>query len=230
MNKLFGYGLLAATLAAPLHASANPVNWIDWNGNLAKSGTLVQNGQTIDVTYTGAAGTPHTDYFTKFPTAYLSDEVSNGPGTNGFLHLSGGKYALQHHIHFSSAVVDPYLAIVSLGASGNGATFNFSNVSSIDLISEGRGYFGDGSLTVSGGTVTGVEGHGVVRLNGTFTDLYFTTPVFENWYGGAFGAAAVAPVPEPGTWGMLVAGGAVLGLMGRRRDGKVASGKFGLPA
>lgn len=226
MKQLFGLGLLAAALSAPLQAAADPVNWINWNGDLAKSGTLVQDGKTIDVTYTGAAGTPHSDYFTHYPAAYLSDEVSNGPGTSGFLHLSGGEYALQHHVHFSSAVVNPYIAFISLGASSKAATFTFQDVASIDLVSEGRGYWGDGELTVTGSTVYGKEGHGVIRLNGTFTDLYFTTPVFENWYGAAIGGAAVSPVPEPGTWGMLMAGGLVLALAGRRRAGA----KFTRPA
>ncbi|QBE67219.1 PEP-CTERM sorting domain-containing protein [Pseudoduganella lutea] len=121
-----------------------------------------------------------------------------------------------HHLHFSEAVVNPYLAIVSLGRDGSAATFNFANVSDITLVSEGDGYYGDGELSIAGGTVTGIEGHGVVRLNGSYTDLYFTTPVSEYWYGASFGAAVTA-VPEPGTWGMLLAGGAMLGLMGRRR-------------
>lgn len=219
MKQLFGLGLLAAALSAPLHAAADPVSWINWDGNLAKNGTMVQDGKTIEVTYTGAAGTPHTDYFTRYPDTYLSDEISNGPGTSGFLHLSGGKYALKHHVHFSSAVVNPYIAFISLGASSEAASFIFQDVTSIDLLSEGRGSWGDGELTVVGNTVSGKEGNGVIRLNGTFTDLYFTTPVFENWYGAAIGAAAVSPVPEPGTWGMLMAGSVVLALAGRRRAG-----------
>ncbi|MBB3225297.1 PEP-CTERM sorting domain-containing protein [Pseudoduganella umbonata] len=226
MKQLFGLGLLAAALSAPLHAAADPVSWINWNGNVAKNGTMVQDGKTIDVAYTGAAGTPHTDYFTRFPGTYLSDEVGNGPGTNGFLHLSGGTYAQQHHVHFSSAVVNPYIAFISLGASSQAASFTFQDVASIDLLSEGQGSWGDGELTVVGNTVSGKEGNGVVRLNGTFTDLYFTTPVFENWYGAAIGGAAVSPVPEPGTWRMLMAGGLVLALAGRRR----AAGKFTRPA
>lgn len=214
MKKLFGPGLLAATLAVPLHASADPVSWIDWSG---KAGSIVQDGKTIDVAYTGAAGISHSDYFSGFPTTFTSDEVSNGPGSNGFLQLSGGASAQHHHIHFSSAVVNPYVAFLSLGAFNGAATFTFQGVNKIDLLSQGSGPWGGGGLTVSGNVVSGAEGNGVVRLNGTFTDLYFTTPVYENWYGAAIGAAEVSPVPEPGTWGMLLAGGAVLALVGRRR-------------
>jgi PEP-CTERM motif len=223
MKHLFGLGLLAAALSTPLAASADPVSWIDWNG---KAGTLVQNGKTVDVTYTGAAGISHSDYFSGYSQAFTSAEVSNGPGSNGFLQLTGGQGAQQHHIHFSSAVVNPYVTFLSLGAFSDPASFTFQDVGSIGLISKGPANWGNGELTVTGNTVFGKEGSGVVRLNGTFTDLYFTTPVYENWYGATFGAAAVAAVPEPGTWGMLLAGGTVLALAGRRRTNR----KFTQPA
>lgn len=213
MNKLIGSGLAAVALAAPLCAAADPVSWVDWNGF---TGTFTQNGQDIAVTYAGDAnGVSHADYFSAFAGAYLSSEVSNGPADNGFVWFDGGT-EIVHHLHFSSAVTNPYLALISLGQSGVEATLNFSNVASIDLVSEGAGQYGNGTLTVAGGIVSGREGHGVVRLNGTYTDLYFTTPVYEYWYGAALGAP-VAAVPEPGTWTMLLAGAAVLGLLGRRR-------------
>jgi hypothetical protein len=78
-------------------------------------------------------------------------------------------------------------------------------------------------LKVAGNSVIGEEGSGVIRLYGTFTDLYFTAPVYEDWYGMTVGVTSA--VPEPGTWGMLAAGGAVLGLMGRRRR----NDKLGVP-
>jgi hypothetical protein len=213
MKKLIGSGLLAAALAAPLYASAaDTVDWINWTG---LNGTLVQNNQTIDVTFSATSlGLTHADYFTG-EAAYISAEVTNGPGTDGMFSFVGGTDVV-HHLHFSEAVVNPYLAIVSLGRDGSAASFNFTNVDSITLVSEGDGYYGDGELSIAGGTVTGLEGHGVVRLNGTYTDLYFTTPTSEYWYGASFGAAVVA-VPEPSTWGMLAVGGAMLGMLGRRR-------------
>jgi hypothetical protein len=213
MKKLIGSGLLAAALAAPLSASAaDSVDWINWTG---LAGTVVQDGNTIDVTFSSnSLGLTHADYFTG-QAAYTSAEVTNGPGTDGMFSFVGGTSAV-HHLHFSEAVVNPYMAIVSLGSSGIAASFNFSNASDITLVSEGHGYYGDGELSIAGGTVTGLEGHGVVRLNGSFTDLYFTTPANEYWYGASFGVP-VAAVPEPGTWGMLVVGGAMLGMLGRRR-------------
>lgn len=213
MKKLIGSGLLAAALATSLHASAaDTVDWIDWTG---LAGSLVQNGNVIDVTFSNdSLGLTHADYFTGYE-AYTSAAVTNGPGTDGMFSFVGGTNVV-HHLHFSEAVVNPYMAIVSLGRSGVAASFNFANVSDITLVSEGAGYYGDGELSVAGGTVSGIEGHGVVRLNGTFTDLYFTTPVDEYWYGASFGAP-IAAVPEPGTWCMLLAGGAMLGMVGRRR-------------
>ncbi|WP_338769752.1 PEP-CTERM sorting domain-containing protein [Massilia sp. METH4] len=212
-----GPGLLAAVLFTPLAAMADPVSWIDWNG---KAGSLVQNGATIEVTYTGGANISHADYFSGFPGTYVSDEVSNGPGGNGFLQLVGGSSMLQHHIHFSSAVVNPYIALLSVGAGGEAATFTFHDVASIELLSKGSNAWGNGELAVAGNVVSGKEGNGLIRLNGTFTDLYFTTPVYENWYGAAIGAAAVSAVPEPGTWGMLAAGSLVLALARRRQNAR----------
>ncbi|WP_338769750.1 PEP-CTERM sorting domain-containing protein [Massilia sp. METH4] len=214
MKKLIGSGLLAAAVAAPLSASAaDTVDWFNWTG---LTGTAVQNGTNIDATFTATSlGLTHADYFTGEDDAYLSAEVTNGPGTDGMFSFAGGTEVV-HHVHFSKAVVNPYLAIVSLGSEATAASFNFANVSSITLVSEGDGYYGDGELSIAGGTITGFEGHGVVRLNGTFTDLYFTTPDNEYWYGASFGIP-VSAVPEPGTWAMLAMGGAVLGLVGRRR-------------
>lgn len=214
MNKLIGLGLVAAALAAPLQAFAeDTVDWVNWTGN---AGVAVQNGTTVDVTFTNLSlGLTHADYFTGYDGAYISTEVTNGPGTDGMFSFVGGTSAV-HHVHFSTDVVNPYLAIVSLGQSGIPASFNFSNVDSMTLISEGAGVYGNGELSISEGTISGIEGHGVVRLNGTFTDLYFTTPVSEYWYGASFGIPVTA-VPEPGTWCTLLAGGAMLGLLGRRR-------------
>ena len=214
MLKLIGLGLLATAMAAPLHAAAeDTVDWVDWT-NFA--GSVSQNGKTIGVTFTGTAlDNTHADWFTGHEGAYITPEVSNAPGTEGILTFVGGDATL-HHIHFSEAVKNPYLAIVSLGAANYTSSFNFQNVDSITLISEGAGYFGDGKIEIAGGTVSGEEGHGVVRLNGTFTDLYFTTPVNEYWYGATLGVQ-VSAVPEPGSWCMLLAGGAMLGMLGRRR-------------
>lgn len=214
MKNLIGLGLLATAMAAPLHAAADDtVDWVDWT-NLA--GTVTQNGKTVGVTFTGnALDNTHADWFTGYDGAYITPEVTNAPGTEGILTFTGGDTTV-HHIHFSEAVTNPYLAIVSLGAKDYASSFNFQNVDSITLISEGQGYYGDGKIEIAGSTVSGEEGHGVVRLNGTFTDLYFTTPVSEFWYGTTIGVPVTA-VPEPGTWCMLLAGGAMLGMLGRRR-------------
>jgi hypothetical protein len=222
MNKLFGYGLLAATLAAPLHASAADINWVQWSGT---TGTVSQNGVDIDVAFDGASiGTTASNYYSGYPGAYVSAEVGNGPGTNGTLTFSGGNAAVVHHIAFSSAVVDPYIAFVSLGSSSTLASIDFVNADSIDLISSGAGPWGNGTATLAGNVLTGYEGNGVLRLNGTYTDLYFTTPNYEYWYGATVGIAAA--VPEPGTWAMLLAGGALLGLVGRRREKFAPGVKF----
>ncbi|HEX4165361.1 MAG TPA: hypothetical protein VHZ55_07795 [Bryobacteraceae bacterium] len=56
-------------------------------------------------------------------------------------------------------------------------------------------------MTVSGNTVLGAEGNGVLRFNGTFSQLTWTNPSFENYYAftlGVAGQAGPAVIPEPG--------------------------------
>ncbi|QGZ40763.1 putative secreted protein with PEP-CTERM sorting signal [Pseudoduganella flava] len=223
MKKAMGIALLASSaILAPLHAYAAQVDWVQWNST-GSAGSFSQGGVSIGVTANAQLkGVDYTDYYSAFPGTYLSAAVSNGPGTDGVLQFTGGSSAV-HHISFSQAVVNPYIAIISLGQASEQASFDFVDVGNISLISSGPGNWGNGMLRVEGGSVIGEEGSGVIRLSGTFTDLYFTTPVYEDWYGMTVGVAAA--VPEPGTWGMLAAGGAVLGLMGRRRR----NDKLGLP-
>ena len=52
-------------------------------------------------------------------------------------------------------------------------------------------------------------------LDGAFMGTQAVAPAAEN--DSATPAAGAAAIPEPGTWGMLLAGGVVLGLIQRRR-------------
>ena len=71
-------------------------------------------------------------------------------------------------------------------------------------------------MVKSGNSVIGVEGNGLIQFHGSYTDISFTTPVYEYYYGGTVGALAAA-VPEPETYALMLAGLGVLGLLSRRR-------------
>lgn len=200
-----------AACAAP--AFADPVSWTNWSGT---QGSFVQNGNTVDVTYTGSVfDTSHAAWIYDVPSSFTNAEVSNTPGSNGTILMRGGNAQI-NTIHFSRPVVNPYIALISVGTSRLPVSFNFQNNVDFDVIVQGPGHWGGGSLQKSGSSVLGYEGNGVLRFNGTFTDISFTTPVYENYYGATVGAAVTA-VPEADTWAMLAAGLFGLGLLARRR-------------
>jgi hypothetical protein len=113
-------------------------------------------------------------------------------------------------------VVDPVMALLSLGQPNDFfVTYTFDHTPT--LLSSGQGFWGGCAtcLTVSGNSVIGEEGHGVVQFTGVVSEITWTVPTFENWHGFTFGAAAV--VPEPETYALMLVGLAAIGLVARRR-------------
>ncbi|RFP24094.1 PEP-CTERM sorting domain-containing protein [Duganella sp. BJB488] len=203
-------------LAAPLAASAvtPTVSWTAWVN--AGSGSLTQNAQTINVTYTGdTIGLDYSSNIYDVPSSFTNAEVTNTPGSNGTILMTGGN-ATVNHFHFSQAVVDPYIDMFSVGQSGVPVSFVFQN-GSFTILSQGAGHWGGGTLVSSGLTVTGYEGNGLLKFSGTYTDISFVTPNSEYYYGATVGAAITSPVPEPESYAMLAAGLGLLGAVVSRR-------------
>lgn len=191
-------------------------SWAVWLGT---SAAFTQNGSTVNVTYTGQLNSIdyNASYFNSVPTSFTSSEVTNTPGSNGAIHMTGGTSDV-NTLHFSQAVINPLIAVFSVGQGGTPVTFNFLNNPSFVIASQGAGHWGGGLLTQNGNSVTGLEGNGLLQFNGSYTDIAFTTPVQENFYGFTVGAIAnAAVVPEPETYAMLLAGLGLMGFIARRR-------------
>lgn len=193
-------------------AAADTASWASWSDT---TGTFLQNGNTITVTYTGQFNSVDhiAAVFDDVPTSFTNSAVTNTPGANGTIHMTGGISA-PNNFHFSQAVIDPLIAIWSVGQPGLPVTVNFD--SPFTILSQGAGHWGGGTLTQNDNSLTGVEGNGLLQFHGSYTDITFTTPNFENYYGLTVGSLATA-VPEPETYTMLLAGLALMGFMARRR-------------
>jgi hypothetical protein len=199
--------LTGAVCAMPVHADT--IAWANWTTGTAgnpgsASGTLAGG---ITVTYSGQT-TGLTTQPSWTPTSTFSGgPVGNAPPSTASVALQGtaaGAVPIMETIAFSSPVVDPVFAIWSLGQVGNTASFDFLSKSPepITLISGGPSTeFHGSSIVVNGQNVTGIEGNGVIQFDGTFTNIDFTTPNFENFYAFTVGydQTLTPSVPEPAT-------------------------------
>lgn len=209
-------GILVAGLCACgwSTAQASPIHWNTWSS--ATQGTIGADGVTVGFSIAGSGSTDHLvpNYPSYTPTATFADGtiVGNAPvAANGIVQLTGGNSNV-NTLTFSSPVVNPVMAIWSLGARGNSATFVFTDATPTFVAGGASAEYGGSAISVSGNTVSGAEGNGTVIFHGTFSSISWTNPVYEGWYGFNVGITAPVGVPEPGPLGLLVLGLAMIGL------------------
>lgn len=220
------FGILAAAVAAG-PASAAPIAWTNWTSASqgptdTASGTLASLAGIVTVTFTGDFSFAQTgagiDYWT--PDApYLSATVSNAPPAAEMVAIE--QPSIVQEIRFSEPVVNPVMAIVSLGNPDVVVTYDFDVP--FQLLSTDVGYWNlqTGCTSpvcrlsaVDADTLAGQEGHGAIHFVGTVEVIRWTSAPFEGWHGFTFGVV----VPEPSTW-LLVTGGLVGIRASRRRSG-----------
>ena len=206
-------GYVDVRLTIPLQDAAGsldsvPVKWVDWTSYVSSGST-----HTVDGTFTTESGTittrlTNTSGFQFVMTNGLIPGASSSYGGANYF-VPGTPYTSTgvlpptssdiiafnpsgtRSLTFSSPVTNLYFAYVSMN--GNGYRFDRD----FDIISQGAGYFGNGTtvkntVVINGVTyyelqATGGEPHGVIRFKGTFSSVTWISAVSENWNGFTLG-------------------------------------------
>ncbi|SES83892.1 PEP-CTERM protein-sorting domain-containing protein [Marinobacter segnicrescens] len=206
MKKRILLGIAAAAISAQ-PASAALISWTDWtSATNGAAGSASGTMGSVSVEYSGDVNFAQlgtgTNYWTEgTPAPYTASSfIDNAPTASEMIAMS--RSGITNTITFSSAVVNPIFAIVSQGRNSLPVSYDFDRP--FTVLSEGEGYWGNGTYTVSGGDIlTGNEFHGAIQFQGIVNSLSWEADPEEFWHGFTVGVAAV---PEPGTLALLTLG------------------------
>lgn len=202
MRKINLICLLAlSALSFGMTVEAVPISWTDWTS--ANSSTATGIVQGVTVTFTGAQSPSSQtsggiNYWATNSSIYRAPGiVDNGPeASSDIIRITD---STTYTLEFSQAVIDPVMAILSLGRTNLHVRYDFED--DFDILNSGTGYWGGAStgslFEETGNVLRGEEGHGIIQFHGTFTSISWTANPAEFWHGFQIGIADVSHVTEP---------------------------------
>jgi len=214
--------LIVALTLGTVSAKADVIDWALWSNNYTPgypsggSATATMGSNTL--TYSGELLNVVANYPSWGPAGtFNGGTVGNAPPqSGGIVQLQGGAQSPTNTITFLTPVVNPVMAIWSLGQGCVSASFNFDQ--SFTIQSGGpSNEFGGASITQLALSALGSEGNGTIQFTGTYSSISWTNPTFEFWYGFTVGAPQV---PLPAALPLFATGLGALGLLGWRRKRK----------
>ena len=215
--------LAVALSLLALPASADTIYWTNWTAQNPGSpgsaiGTVTFPDGSVTVTYSGEVIAQGDLGDWNYPQTYtLPGLVDNTPTPQYVSVPLYGVTGITNTISFSSPVLDPVMAIQSLGSGWDVSTYVFVFDSPFTLLNYGPGHWGGGgpgSLVQSGLSLTGIEGNGIIQFSGQFSSISWTVPDGEYYSMFTVGAPSAA-VPEPAS--LLLLGTGLVGLARWRR-------------
>jgi len=225
ITRITAVAALIAAAAAPTTASAQ--TWTNWtsNGPSIFSGALLGTSVTYTGNYAGGqlTGGGGTDYFNP-SGAYTQGGLTspNTGGNVGFVQLINPSVGT---LTFGSALNNVYLALLSVGQSGIPVSYTFDRA--FTVVSNNNtscAYWGCGTYSVVGNTITGNEFSGTLLFSGSVSSLAISTDPGENWHGFTVGALRgdVVATPEPASLVLMGTGLAGVAGFARRRRNRAA--------
>ena len=245
MKRSLFYVVLCVFLLGGIQAQADTATWANLTSANASSvtGTLTFGSQTVTVTYSGEVAFAELNNTGTYwwgngacgvspcPVYNYSGggQTIDAPTTSDMIGIVGNE-AL-HTITFSQPVVDPVLAVISLGQGslalgGVFTTYTFGQP--FTILTSGGGWWGGGSLNnIDGNSLQGIEGNGLVEFTGTYSSISWSAEYPEYWNGFNVAAFGTAPeglgpndpptVPEPGSMLLVGTGAAALTRLRRKK-------------
>ena len=202
MKYIMTFGVMALGVIAATSAEAATISWADWTDSNSRSASGTIDGITLGFTgniYPAAQTNGGANYWDVNSSIYTAPGLDNPPPDSDIIRLTGGTGTGTQTLVFSESVVNPVMAILSLGTPHLLVSYDFDTP--FTILNQGTGFWGGTNTSLSVGSpnqLLGSEGHGLIQFQGKIDRISWTIPTAEYWHGFTVGVIeSTESVPEP---------------------------------